>query len=109
MSEDSRLSQLTTRALVVEGVYPALLVDEWDRYRDEWGTESIRPGDLNGPEQANPRLVLLLTAIRPYRARERRTRPRELQIREHARLGAGGSGVLAGGRCAREGRVVDRV
>ncbi|GMK53746.1 hypothetical protein CspeluHIS016_0103320 [Cutaneotrichosporon spelunceum] len=34
-------------AFVVEGAYPALLLDEWDTYRDEQGTESVRPDSFS--------------------------------------------------------------
>lgn len=33
---------------MVEGTYPAQLLEEWDRHKDECGTESIRPGELHG-------------------------------------------------------------
>lgn len=34
------------RSFVVEGLYPKQLLEEWDRYEEEHGTESVRPGKL---------------------------------------------------------------
>ena len=75
------------KTYVVKGKYPSLLLDLWDEYNERKGSESIRPGTLQGfivrtflPSVYNPRLVWLNTSLCYYHTTQRRTGLRIIYI-----------------------------